>query len=990
MAEDANATTGSLRRRGRRVIVGLFMLLMASGVIFFVWNSQRSAARLIDRAALAFRRHDYELSERLARQVLSRAPESTKAKLLVGRSLAAQRKFSEALIQFAHVPNDGSAEAVTARCEGGDILLTELKQLSAAEREFRLAFQQDSANHVANDRLAYLLGISARSREAIPFRLKLIDLDQFKPVHLFLLCMGETALENIELLEEFHSAAPDDCAPLLGLARHEMDQQHPQKAIKLLQRVISEEPDLYEAYIRLGRILLETSSESEFVRWHHSLPHAVENYPELWGIRAMWAQQHSQTDAAIRCFWEAVRIDPNYEQANYQLGQLLIAQRRTDEAQPYLERSRLLERYFTTAKIAWTGEDMQAIRHAAELAESLGLIWEAYGWSRLTAKHDSRIRWAVDNATRLQERLIDLPLERTLATANPTTIVDLSELPLPRISRSIPTKAVASSAERKASRSHIRFIESTAEVGMSFSYFNGADSNQQTRRMYEFNGGGVAILDYDSDGWPDAYLTQGRRWPVADGQPAELDRLFRNLTGEAFDDVTVKTGLIESGFSAGGTVGDFNSDGFADVYVANLGQNCFFENNGDGTFTDITRISNTAGDAWSTSCLLADLNGDSHPDLYVVNYLEGADVFDRVCPDGTGVVRSCSPRHFSAAQDQIYFSLGDGRFENVTDRSGVMTSDGKGLGITAADFSGTGRLDLFIANDAVPNFFYSNVTTGQDVSPEFSEQAFVTGLAVNEDGRPEACMGIATGDADGDGKLDLFVTNFHNESNTLFLQNKGSQFDDATRKARLHDPSLKLLGFGTQFIDADLDGDLDLFVTNGHIDDYSESGERYRMPPQVFANDGTATFEEISSKTLGDFFQGKFLGRGAASLDWNRDGLQDVLISHLHDPAALLTNSTVDAGNYVAVRLVGVKSSRDAIGTTLTAEIQGNTLMRQLTAGDGYQASNQRLLIFGLDDARQIEVLHVRWPSGLVQHIENVPANSELLLIEGRRSATLP
>lgn len=966
----------------RRRVYLVVSVLVVIAVAAALWNGHQPTGELLQQASLALEQQEYAAAESFANQVLSRDAASVPAALLAGRAAAQQNRHADALEYWNRIPDDGSSEAIAARTEAGDVLLVQLKQPSAAEREFRRILPQQPSNVVANDRLAYLLGISARSREAVRFRLKLIELDQFEPVHLFLLCMGDTALENIELLDEFHSAAPGDPMPLLGLARHAMDQQDTERAAALLKQIIAASPRLLEAKIRQGRLLLETAREPDFIHWHASLPAEAEQHAELWVLRGTWALRNSQPESAIRCLWEAVKRDPNHERANYQLGQLLIAQQETQQAQPFLDRSRLLERYFTAVKIAWTGEDAAAIRQAAELAESLGLIWEAYGWYRLTTKHFPHLGWAANGYQQLKPRLSRLSHERAITDAHPTQHLDLSHMPLPRFPTTVESPG-ESHGGTPALASQVSFDDSANSAGLSFAYFNGASLQQQTRKMYEFNGGGIAILDYDSDGWPDVYLTQGCRWPPDNEQPTTSDGVFRNHSGNSFQDVTQDTRLNEFEFSAGATVGDFNSDGFPDLYVANLGANRFFENNGDGTFTDITDATGTAADAWSSSCVLADLNGDAHPDLYVVNYLTGSDVFSRVCPEG-GVVRSCSPRHFPAAWDQLYINRGDESFRAITRDAGILNPDGKGLGIVAADSSGTGRLDLFIANDAVPNFYFVNVTAESDRDVAFREQALLSGLSLNEDGRPEACMGVAAGDANGDGLIDLFVSNFHNESNTLFQQHSEHLFQDSTRQARLHDPSLKLLGFGTQFLDAELDGDLDLFVTNGHIDDFRDTGVPYRMPPQLFANDGTGRFDELKAESLGRFFQGTYLGRGAARVDWNRDGLDDLVISHLHAPVALLTNTSSDVGRYVAVRLVGVDSSRDAIGTVLTAEIQGRTLVRQLTAGDGYQASNERRVIFGLGDDQQIDALHVRWPSGTVQRFDNLSADSDLVLIEGR------
>jgi hypothetical protein len=301
----------------------------------------------------------------------------------------------------------------------------------------------------------------------------------------------------------------------------------------------------------------------------------------------------------------------------------------------------------------------------------------------------------------------------------------------------------------------------------------------------------------------------------------------------------------------------------------------------------------------------------------------------------------------------------------------------------AADFDGSGRLSLFVANDTTPNFFFENKTptTG---SPLFIERGHLSGLAVDTEGRSQACMGVAAGDADGNGRLDIFVTNFRNEANTLYLQQTENLFVDQTRRYGLFEPTFEMLGFGTQFLDADLDGRLDLVLANGHVGNLSQHGIPYQMRPQFFYNVENRRFVELSSPGLGSYFGQKQLGRSLARLDWNRDGRDDFVTSHLETPAALVTNETRNAGHFLALRLRGVASARDAIGTTAVLYFGGQTQMRQLTAGDGYMASNERILRFGLGKRASVEQVEIRWPSGLNQTLLHPPVDSELLVVEGR------
>lgn len=944
-----------------------------------------SVAELVEQGRKQLEKRKFSAALELAEQALRRSPESHEALVLAGQVAAARGKFSDCLDYLERVPDDGSQAAVDARCLAGDLLLLHFKRLSAAESQFRRALRQDADHVSAHDHLAFALGIGARPWEQISHRLLLIEHDRFEPAHLQSLSLGDYAIENDNLAREYLQSDAGDAAPRLMLARLAFEAQDYAGAETLLRSALRDDPSLLEGHAKLGQVLLKQGADDRLREWQAGLPAGADRHPGIWVVRGQWADRQHQPREAARCFWEAVRLNPEHEQANYQLGRHLVALERPQDAAPFLARAALLQEYVNAVKVAMEGGQPASFFECSRLAEELGLVWEAYAWSRILLDHSPHDEQLLARCDQLRMKFAGNRQTRSITGFNPARAIDLSSYPLPAWD----TAASMARGTPAGTKGLLTMKDRAAEAGLHFQYVNGGDPlNHGIARMYEFSGGGVGVLDYDADGWPDVYLSQGCQWAGRDSQSEHLDCLFRNLGDGRFEQIGARAALFENSFSQGVTIGDFDNDGFADVLVANIGANRFYRNNGDGTFDDITPRTQTAGSSWTSSCVLADVTGDGLPDLYTVNYLGGDNVFTMECNRGGGR-GACFPQYFPAAQDQLYWNQGDGRFTDVTDTAGVRLENGKGLGVAAVDFTGNGRLSLFVANDSVPNFLLINQAEPGD-SPLFREEAMVRGVAMNDAGKTEACMGVAVGDPDNDGLPDLFVTNFFQESNTLYRQIGDAYFADQTQSAGLDDPSLRQLGFGTQFADFDLDGAEDLFVANGHIGDYRGEGTPYQMRPQLFRNLGGGKFLELADRRVGDYFQKEYLGRAVARLDWNRDGGEDLVIGHLDAPVALLTNTTTPRGRFLAVHLRGTASSRDALGTTVTVKLPGRSLVRQLVGGDGYQASNERRLVFGLGSAQRIESLAARWPSGVTQTFTDIALDSELVIVEGRdRPVTL-
>jgi tetratricopeptide (TPR) repeat protein len=1030
-------------RRRLKWLVGsaVGLILVWAGVWYA--NHRLMQQRMVLDAREAAERGDFPSAWQLIGPALSQSDPPADVLLVAGVAALGLKRPQEALQYWEQIPDDGSEEAVQARIESGKCLFMVTRRLTDAERMLQRAVKQDPRRSEVHDYIAFILGLCGRSWELIPHRLAMIALDRVEPMHLYVLSLASAAIENPELLEPYARSAPDDPGPLLGLSRLAYEDRNYEQAAEYARAAVERDPSSGEAYAKQGRALFQLQSASELRGWLATVPAAADSHPEIWALRGSVALRLHEEDVALRCYWEAARRDANHQAAIYQVGRLLANAGRNAEAAPFLTRANGLQEYINAVKIAMNMVTAEEVRHAAELAERLGLVWESYGWLQLLGRKNALTETDQVAMQRLRSRFATTfpPVRRNLEEVNPALAIDLSDLPLARPpqvaaadSNSAPSSVVTASspagtsttgsaspsvherpstalagsavASQPASTANAvvtngrrpslmktesatsgglqvtpKLVDQAAERGLVFQYFNAGNPQRDIRYMYEFTGGGLGVLDHDLDGWPDIYCTQGCAWPPEKETGEHLDQLFQNRDGNRFVNVTNAAHLQETGFGQGVAVADYDDDGFPDLWVANIGANRLLHNQGDGTFAVVELPADIAGNEWTSSMLMADVNRDGWCDLLAVNYLGGDDVFTLRC----GLTGVCLPQKFPGVPDRLSLGTGEGRFVDASQSAGVALESGKGLGVVAADFMGDGSLDIFVANDSVANFFYRLSEPAPNT--RFREEAFIAGVAMNEEGKAEACMGVACGDADGDGRLDLYVTNFYLESNTFYRQEEGGTFSDSTQSAGLRDPSLPMLGFGTQFFDLENDGWLDLFVANGHIGDFRAEKIPFQMSPQLYRNLGQGQFTDQSA-TAGSFFTRPCLGRAVAVTDWNRDGADDLLVGHLDQPLALLTNQTPH-GRFLRLQVRGTTAPRDAVGAIVKVTSGERRWVRQITAGDGYQSTNSRCLLFGLGEVKQVDQITVQWPSGHEESFGPRPVDSHWLLIEGGRSFSL-
>ncbi len=521
------------------------------------------------------------------------------------------------------------------------------------------------------------------------------------------------------------------------------------------------------------------------------------------------------------------------------------------------------------------------------------------------------------------------------------------------------------------------WFEEVAEA--SYVRFEHVFSTVQRHYLPEIMSGGVGLLDYDGDGYLDIYFVQG-----GDLDPSTPDRpgnrMYRNLGDGTFEDVTAVTGTGDSGYGMGCACGDYDGDGDVDIYVTNVGPNVLYRNNGDGTFTDVTEVAGVGDPGWGTSAAFTDYDGDGHLDLLIVNYLRWSPAREQVCLSRLDQRDYCGPKSFRApAPDTLYRNMGDGTFEDVSESAGLRQAYGNGLGVAPGDFDSDGLMDFYVANDAMANQLWINAGDGR-----FTEEALISGCALNQSGAAEAGMGVTAVDVDNDGDLDLFMSHLRDESNTLYMNRAGS-FDDATAMAGLGAPSMPYTGFGLGFADFNHDGYLDLFIANGRVDliEPTHDPEKpYAEPNQLFKGLGNGRFKEVLPRggTPELLIE---VTRGAALGDLDNDGDVDIVLVNNNAKTHVFRNQAGSRGNWVIFRVLN-RHGGYALGASVRIQAGKVVQWRQVQRAYSYCSSNDPRVHFGLGKAARVDEVTIHWPGGRVEAFGPFLANQICELREGR------
>ncbi len=956
----ASSSQGPFRLKWAAGATLLLAVFVSLGSVFWV-SSRQPSLEMIRRAVAARRWAEVEAG---LRHWLQRHPQDGDAWEMLGGLLFDQGRLEDALSALRQV-REVDAGWVNAQIVIGEIAVRQ-HRLPEAEQSFRRAAGRNRRAAEPLERLVSLLSLERRPAEArsVLRRLFQITLDPRHLADSILISQLEFEVRDLSLeLEEFLKQTPDDAWlrrvwGLFLLSRGRSAEALPH--LEAAATAFEEDPlgrfALAECRMALGIPVDDLSLLG-------SPPSRAADAARWWVLRSRLAEAQGRDEETLESLRKAVAADPRNAEGQFRLGQVLI--RRGDRAggQVHLDRAEALGLQQDNLnrelrRLLRERTDVNALLRIGRLCQESGMTAESRDWFELAYRRDPRLRPPRFEAAQL-------------ATADDGPSVALSRPVLKASVLPRPTDHSSRMATRAGSA--CRFEDIAEQAGVRFQYDSGATSHLF---IADTMGGGVALFDFDDDGWLDIYLVNGCALPIDRQSPPRPNKLYRNRRDGTFEDVTERAGVAGRGYGMGCVVGDFDNDGHDDLFVTGLNQTVLYHNRGDGTFADVTARAGVASSRWTTAAGFGDLDGDGDLDLVVVTYVEADPEQFLECRDKSGRPIHCQPEQFRAQLDHLFRNNGDGTFRDISREAGIEVPDGRGLGLAIADLDGDGRLDLFVANDGTANFLFRNRG-----GLRFEEVGLTAGVAYDAIGQPTASMGVVAEDLNRDGRIDLFHTNFINQSSTLHWNLGGGLFADGTLAANLAAPSRSRTGFGAVALDVDNDGTLDLFVANGHTDDQPWFNTPMAQTAQLFLGRDRGRFEPANPASS-PYFALPVVGRGVAAGDLDNDGRVDLVVVHRDAPAAVLHNGA-RGGHWLGLRLCGTRSGRTPVGARVICQAGGRSQVRWVTSGTSYLSSSDPRLWFGLGPARTVEHLEVRWPSGTVQTWSNVEADRILDLREG-------
>ena len=914
----------------------------------------------------------------ISKGLLVEQPKSVPALFLASQIMAARKNLPGAIELISQIdPSDPKAgPAATGQLSEW---LAQSGDLPGAEAKLRSLLKEYPKAIPALRLLVDLLHAQGRRWDAGKVLERIVRLGDFKTPDLMSLVDLRDPKDQETLRTAFEQFAPDDPMSQLGQVRLLLFADRWKDCIDRLDQWTKSHPQLLEPWIWYGESLLETGEIQSVGKWLQNPPEGHSRHPEYWYIAGRYWMLQNRADTAARCFSEAIALDRRHLGAMQSLSECLMDLQRPELALELRDQSGKLVRIKDLTNQIQRGlvKD-QAFFEIAKLYEDLGDQVLAFGWEAIALAESNQP---------FPERLIALQKELQSGKSYTSAILEklpLSTWPLPENQQIASSDATEPSNPTTLEASpSIRLEDVAMSLGLNAQYDNGAKGRTHWMTL-EGLGGGVSAIDYDKDGWPDLFYSQAGDSPLSQPPRYLPKQLFRSIQSDRFIAVEQQACVGDLGYGQGTAVADLDQDGFDDLLAADIGEIKWFRNQGDGTFQQMDLPQATSSAIWNSAIQAADLNGDSLPDIVQCAYIDGQDFLTRTCPTPSSPESVfCHPKRFTPGKTRILWNQGDGTWRLADSELLESLVDGYALGALITNLDQKAGNDVFFANDVSPNHLLLS-TPQSDQTQELQQCAIRSGVAVDLLGRAQASMGIACGDQNRDGLLDLIVTNFRYEVSTLYRQTQPGLFTDATRLAKLGEPTLEWLSFGCQLTDLDNDGWLDFLAVNGHID-YIEP---WQMPPQVLKNT-RGKFQWLRSPSPGNYFDIDNVGRSLSALDFNRDGRIDFAVTHLDRPTALLANSTKSTNHFVQIELVGTRSERNATGGIVRATRGQEQWICASSVGDGFYGTNERVLHIGLGQADRLDRLEITWPNGQTQTVENLQVDCRYRWIEGAEPHTV-
>ena len=910
------------------------------------------------------------------REQLLTDPDDVEVIFLLAQAEASAGNLNQAIEFLGSIPEDHPEAGLPALGQAADWCM-QLERYDDAEKRYLAILRLIPDAAPAHRRLAQLLNRQGRRHEASFHLRELCKQGNIRQDELHALIVVSDAMVS----EPGEATSPElDYTPIGpgGEGRKLFTEERYPEAVDALREHIAS-GDAKPATVALyGRVLAEAQSDDEFVQWLGSINEEVKEYPEYWSAMGVFLASRRQHSESVRALLEALNRDSTDFRSMNRIHHMLKLVDQPELVKLWEKRwNDYRDVVVSNNNVSATKTpDAAAMDKLGDQLIQLGRELEGVMWKSLATYHRGLPAQALQPWNERRKELV------ATGTSFPDQAMRIcgmkfEDYPLPEVSRFASKTNAASGGPIKDTGplAPAAFTDIASQIGIEHTYEVSANKLENGFAMHNQTGGGVTVLDFDLDGQPDLYFAQGA-CDAPEFVSTQSNQLLRKVDA-TYRDVTDEATATDHRYTIGCTTGDWNQDGFPDLISANIGMSLLWINNGDGTFTAHDIPGSDEMQRMPSSIAIADLDGDNLPDMYEGNYMQSDDIGRLPKRNASGrVIEAEGPGGFPAFQDRI--AINDGKGSIVPEFLGPTDAEKHhALGIVIADFDGRPGNDLFVGNDKSANQLWVR----DEESGQWTDVAMLKGTAFSFGGAGTASMGIASGDFDRSGTLDIHITNFQNEPACLFLR-RGDVFEDRAVQFRLGPPSQAVLGFGTQAIDYDNNGFLDLVVTNGHIDDYQNMSGPFQQKAQLFANRGNR-FEEVEVNDPSGYWEDVHLGRALARLDVDQDGRVDYVVTHVGEPSALLLNETPSNGHWTQLVLVGTESERDAIGARVTVRAGDQQWTDWITGGDGYLCRNESFVPFGLGDQNRIDEITVEWPSGKNQTWASIPADQRYMLIEG-------